>query len=110
MIVPLQNNFTKNQFRDHNQMCIRDSIKAFTEDDPDGNGKDDTYGFTYSGNDIYNTGWVSDPVNVFSAYSGKFIPGVWQEDEDGNLQYGSINEENKEALTRMAEWLSLIHI
>lgn len=79
-------------------------IKAFTEDDPDGNGKDDTYGFTYSGNDIYNTGWVSDPVNVFSAYSGKFIPGVWQEDEDGNLQYGSINEENKEALTRMAEW------
>ena len=42
------------------------------------------------------TGWVSDPVNVFSAYSGKFIPGVWQEDEDGNLQYGSINEENKE--------------
>lgn len=31
-------------------------------------------------------------------------PSVWQEDEDGNLQYGSINEENKEALTRMAEW------
>lgn len=79
-------------------------IKAFTEDDPDGNGKADTYGFTYSGNDIYNTGWVADPVTLFSANSGKYIPGSWQEDEDGNLVYGSINEGNKETLIRMAEW------
>ncbi len=79
-------------------------IKAFTEDDPDGNGKADTYGFTYSGNDIYNTGWVADPVTLFSANSGKYIPGSWQEDEAGNLVYGSINEGNKETLIRMAEW------
>lgn len=79
-------------------------IKAFTEDDPDGNGKADTYGFTYSGNDIYNTGWVADPVTLFSANSGKYIPGSWQEDEEGNLVYGSINEGNKETLIRMAEW------
>lgn len=79
-------------------------IKAFTEDDPDGNGKADTYGFTYSGNDIYNTGWVADPVTLFSTNSGKYIPGSWQEDEDGNLVYGSINEGNKETLIRMAEW------
>lgn len=79
-------------------------IKAFTEEDPDGNGKDDTYGFTYAGDGIYNTGWVADPVSLFSAYSGKNIPGMWYEDENGELMYGSIDEGNKKALERMAEW------
>ena len=79
-------------------------IQAFTENDPDGNGEDDTYGFTYSGSDIYNTGWVADPVSLFSANSGKYIPGSWQEDESGNLTYGSINEGNKKTLERMADW------
>lgn len=79
-------------------------IKAFTEDDPDGNGKDDTYGFTYAGVDIYNTGWVADPVTLFSANSGKYIPGMWVEDENGELTYGSINEGNKKTLERMAQW------
>lgn len=78
-------------------------IQAFTENDPDGNGEDDTYGFTYSGSDIYNTGWVADPVSLFSANSGKYIPGSWQEDESGNLTYGSINEGNKKTLERMAD-------
>lgn len=79
-------------------------IKAFTEDDPDGNGQKDTYGFTYAGEGIYNTGWVADPVELFSANSGKNIPGMWQEDENGNLVYGSICECNKKALERMADW------
>lgn len=79
-------------------------IKAFTEEDPDGNGKNDTYGFTYSGDSIYSTGWVSDPVMLFSANSGKMIPGSWQEDENGELQYGSIHEGNKATLEKMAEW------
>ena len=79
-------------------------IKAFTENDPDGNGKKDTYGFAYSGNGIYNTGWVADPVSLFSAYSGTHFPGSWQEDENGQLIYGSIHEGNKKALEKMAEW------
>lgn len=79
-------------------------IKAFTEEDPDGNGKKDTYGFTYSGSSIYNTGWVSDPVTLFSANSGKFFPGTWQEDENGELSYGSIHEGNRETLEKMADW------
>ena len=49
-------------------------IRAFTEDDRDGNGQDDTYGFTYAGDSIYNTGWVADPVPLFSAYAGKYLP------------------------------------
>lgn len=79
-------------------------IKAFTEEDPDGNGKKDTYGFAYSGSDIYNTGWVADPVVLFSAYAGKYMPGSWQEDENGQLVYGSVHEGNKRALERLASW------
>lgn len=79
-------------------------IRAFTEDDPDGNGKNDTYGFTYAGDSIYNTGWIGDSVSLFSAYSGKNIPGQWHEDENGDLMYGSIHEGNKKALERMAKW------
>lgn len=79
-------------------------IKAFTENDPDGNGQKDTYGFAYAGDSIYNTGWVADPVNLFSAYSGKNIPGMWYEDENGDLMYGSIHEGNRKTLERMAQW------
>ena len=79
-------------------------IKAFTEDDPDGNGVNDTYGFAYSGEGIYNTGWVADPVTLFSANSGKHIPGTWQEDDNGNLMYGSIDMGNKKTLELMADW------
>ncbi len=79
-------------------------IRAFTEGDPDGNGKKDTYGFAYAGDSIYNTGWVADPAPLFSAYSGKYLPGSWQEDENGRLVYGSVQEGNRKALERMAQW------
>lgn len=52
----------------------------------------------------YKAAWVADPVPLFSAYSGKHFPGSWQEDENGNLMYGSIHEGNRKALERMAEW------
>ena len=79
-------------------------IRAFTEDDPDGNGEKDTYGFTYEGDTIYNNGWCADPVTIFSVYTGKNLPGQWQEDEDGKLVYGSLDEGNKKALERLAKW------
>ena len=74
------------------------------EDDPDGNGEKDTYGFTYEGDTIYNNGWCADPVTIFSVYTGKNLPGQWQEDEDGKLVYGSLDEGNKKALERLAKW------
>ena len=79
-------------------------IRAFTEDDPDGNGQKDTYGFTYEGDSIYNNGWCADPVTIFSVFSGDMLPGQWQEDEDGKHVYGSLDEGNKQALERMAKW------
>lgn len=79
-------------------------IKAFSEQDPDGNGKRDTYGFSYSGDGLYSTGWMGDPAMLFSAYTGKFIPGNWEENSEGHLTYGSLHEGNQEALAKMAEW------
>lgn len=82
-------------------------IAAFTNDDPDGNNKKDTYGFTFSGKDSYNTGWVSDPIMIFSAFTGKHIPSSWQIDEEsGKLAYGSVNEGNREALATLSDWYS----
>jgi putative aldouronate transport system substrate-binding protein len=80
-------------------------IAAFTNDDPDGNGKKDTYGFDFSGKDSYNTGWVSDAVMIFSAYTGKNLPGQWYND-NGKLTYGSVAEGTKEALTKLQDWYS----
>ena len=47
---------------------------------------------------------MTDPVSLFSANTGKNIPGSWQEDENGNLMYGSIHEGNRATLERMAKW------
>ncbi|AIQ19712.1 hypothetical protein H70357_25600 [Paenibacillus sp. FSL H7-0357] len=80
-------------------------IAAFTNDDPDGNGKQDTYGFDFSGKDSYNTGWVSDSVMIFSAYTGKHLPGQWYS-EDGKLTYGSVAEGTKDALAKLRDWYS----
>lgn len=80
-------------------------IAAFTNNDPDGNGKKDTYGFDFSGKDSYNTGWVSDPVMIFSTYTGKSLPGQWYND-NGKLTYGSVAEGNKEALAKLRDWYS----
>ncbi|OQY31944.1 MAG: hypothetical protein B6241_12700 [Spirochaetaceae bacterium 4572_59] len=69
-------------------------IYAFANDDPDGNGKDDTYGFAVS-NNIYNYGYSSIEgfCNAFHAY-----PTIWVKDSSGKLVYGSIQPEMKEAL------------
>jgi putative aldouronate transport system substrate-binding protein len=78
-------------------------IAAFTNDDPDGNGKKDTYGFTFSGKDGYNTGWVSDPIMIFSAFTGKNLAGMWHND-NGKLTYGSVDPGNKQALAKLHDW------
>lgn len=79
-------------------------IKEFSTQDPDGNGQDDTYGFSYSGNGIYSTGWLGDPAMLFSSMSGKFIPGNWEETQDGKLMYGSLHSGNKKALKKIRDW------
>lgn len=68
--------------------------KAFIENDPDDNGKADTFGL------------LGDPLNSFqplySAYQA--FPGMWTKDKDGKVGYGTTAPEMKEALTKLSDW------
>jgi putative aldouronate transport system substrate-binding protein len=74
-----------------------ETLKEFEElmykyrnDDPDGNGKKDTYGLSADGIDV-----------VYGAYG--YIPDYWS-DKNGKLVYGAIQPEMKEALATLNKW------
>ena len=80
---------------------MKEVARAFVEQDPDGNGEDDTIGFTcpdtlYTG---YNSSYGLD--TIFS-YFGSY-PGYWVYDDEGKAVYGSVMESTKEALAFLAE-------
>lgn len=71
-------------------------LEAFTAQDPDGNGKNDTYGLAISKN-LYDTatsqtglGLVDGIFNAYHAY-----PGIWIKDASGKIAYGSVQPEMK---------------
>ncbi len=64
--------------------------KAFTIYDPDNNGKDDTYGYTCSGNLMWYNNWV------FQAMGGTYWG--WVEDANGDPTASWVTEENKQAV------------
>lgn len=72
-----------------------DVMKAFTRDDPDGNGEDDTYGFSGQAGE-----WrVFSPFLLpFKAQPEHFIV-----TEDGSVKHGSVQPEMKEALKVLRE-------
>ncbi|MFD0961722.1 extracellular solute-binding protein [Paenibacillus chungangensis] len=78
-------------------------LDAFTNQDPDQNGKNDTIGISLAGKDKLAT-WTATADFVFGAY-GK-MPELWYKAEDGTLQYGSINPSVKTALGKLAEWFN----
>ncbi|WP_299093578.1 extracellular solute-binding protein [uncultured Metabacillus sp.] len=63
-------------------------LKAFSEKDPDGNGKDDTYGMVISK--------YTGPWDIMQTWFG--APNKWGEDADGNLQPDFMTEEYFNAL------------
>ncbi len=76
-----------------------EAFYKFAKEDPDGNGKDDTYGLSRSG-----------LTSVFAAYG--FVPslgqtgtpqGYWHS-RDGQLVYSAIQPEMKTALERIHQW------
>ncbi|MFB9749977.1 extracellular solute-binding protein, partial [Paenibacillus hodogayensis] len=68
--------------------------EAFTTKDPDGNGKNDTYGLAID-KDI---GLINGFLNGFHAYKG-----IWIKDKDGKLAYSSIQPEMKTALAKLQD-------
>ena len=75
---------------------LHDVLKAFTFDDPDGNGKNDTYG--YAPNSTHYSGWF---IDIFGAYG--LLPFDWQYVDD-EVVYGAFRPETLEALTLLNQW------
>ncbi|OGO80540.1 MAG: hypothetical protein A2Y21_11770, partial [Clostridiales bacterium GWC2_40_7] len=69
------------------------TIKTFSDNDPDGNGKKDTYGMAFS-----KLLPESSFFNGFGAYKG-----IWIKDKDGKTVCGDIQPEMKQALQALAE-------
>lgn len=72
---------------------------AFKEQDPDGNGKDDTVGMVLHKN-LLNMG-TGDAVGLFNGFQA--YPGKWIDDGNGGLTYGSTAPEAKDALAFLAK-------
>ena len=68
-----------------------EAFYAITQDDPDGNGKDDTYGLS---------------SGAFNSIYGAFgtMRKMWIENSDGTLSYGDTLEGAKQATAQLAKW------
>jgi len=74
--------------------------KAFVEQDPDGNKANDTYGIAVS-KDVISIGSPFGLEGFFNGYHA--YPQIWIKNEQGELVYGSIQPEVKEALASLAD-------
>lgn len=79
-------------------------MDAFVNDDPDQNGKKDTYAIAAALKQIqYNRiSWLG--VNPIYGAHGAFHS-IWHKDANGEIVYGSTTPEAKEALGRIKGWL-----
>lgn len=76
---------------------LHDVLYAFVNDDPDGNGKDDTVGFVPT-----NSSTAYYFPEFFGAYNNT-LPFDWQE-VDGEIVYGGLRPETEEVLQLLADW------
>lgn len=77
-------------------------LEAFANQDPDGNGQDDTIALELAAKDGFTTSPIGDASWIFGLFGA--IPERWYPNEDGQLEYGSIQPEIKEALQKLKEW------
>ena len=75
--------------------------RAFMEQDPDGNGAADTFGLTGTLNPVQVPSNLHGFDAIFNAYGA--FPEIFFRDESGQIVYGSVQPETKEALARLAE-------
>ena len=71
-------------------------MEAFTYDDPDGNGLDDTYAYT-------GVNWNSFSLSPLCQAFG-FNMDVWYMDEEGKVQYGTVQPEMKQMIELLQKW------
>ena len=73
-------------------------MKAFVEQDPDGNGKPDTVGLMLS-KEFLSPG-LADAIGIFNAFDA--YPNAWVRDSEGKLVFGNVQPEVKDALDYLA--------
>lgn len=77
--------------------------KAFIENDPDQNGKKDTFGIQSTSGFVTPTVGYNTLDLVFTAY--KSFPKIWVKNVDGKkIVYGSTLPETKQALAHLRDW------
>lgn len=82
----------------HTMADLEKIMYAFANDDPDNNGKKDTYGIVLS-KDLYDVAAeISSISNAYRAY-----PSAWIE-KDGKIVYGSVQPEMKTSLGKLQQW------
>ncbi|MFC4100342.1 extracellular solute-binding protein [Paenibacillus xanthanilyticus] len=77
-------------------------MDAFANQDPDGNGKKDTYGLAIGFKNWINT-WMSDAGWIFGAFGT--MSNQWNLGADGKLEYGSVTPGAKQALAKLQDWM-----
>ncbi|MBO7742706.1 extracellular solute-binding protein [Paenibacillus sp. MWE-103] len=79
-------------------------IKAFVDQDPDGDGKKDTIGLTMGKNFYDGYAGLAGFFNAFHAYPyTSASTSMWIQDKDGKLVYGGIQPEMKPALQALQD-------
>lgn len=73
------------------------AVYALAKNDPDGNGKNDTYGLTGTATSTWSSGFYS----IFGAFGVE--PTMWQE-KNGQIVNGSVMPEAKDALAKLHQW------
>lgn len=76
--------------------------RAFITQDPDRNGKADTYGIQSTSSFVTSTMGYNSLDLVFTAY--KAFPKIWTKDASGQIVYGSTLPEMKQALAKLSDW------
>lgn len=76
---------------------------AFMERDPDGNGKNDTYGLPITASYGCIGGEANISTLIMNLGDGA-APGTWQKQEDGTMIFGSLMSGVKDALTVLHDW------
>lgn len=92
---------------------LTEVLRAFTEDDPDGNGVNDTLGMAVSLKEgPYN--WMSTADGLVGAFTNhmpsKYIWEYWNPDDSGQLVYNGIAPGMKDFLAQMREWMAAGYI
>lgn len=78
---------------------LYDVMLAFKNDDPDGNGQNNTIGMTLHKDFLSGPG-TGDALGIFNSFGA--YPQIWVEDGAGGIEYGSVTDGAKDALSWMA--------